>query len=345
MGSISLRREGTRDVLDIHVLRQAAANQLRDLPEPAEAAPAELPPITVIVCTRDRPISLYRCLESLKLLRYPRFEVIVVDNASRGGETQELASLAGFRYEREDRVGLDSARNRGFRAAQFEIVAYTDDDVRTDPDWLVGVARGFRDPTIACVTGLIFPLELITPAQILFEQYGGMGKGYRPKIFDPTAMSCISQIASHRVGVGANMSFRRGVLDRLGGFDPHLDVGTPSNGAGDLDMFQRVLVAGFKVRYEPTALVWHQHRRSKGALYQQICNNGRSFGCYILKLREHRTVPVSTLARFVLRDWIGEWLLGSLFKRKAGRNFALIGVEMWGCLTRALGLRQDVWQI
>ncbi len=332
LGCVWVPREGLTDVLDTHVLRQAALDQIRELPNRAKPAPRESPAISVVVCTRDRPISLRRCLESLKKLKYPAFEVIVVDNASKSRDTRELTLAAGFRYEREDRSGLDPARNCGFRAARHDIVAYTDDDVQVDPDWLIGVARGFADPTIACVTGLICPLELETPAQILFEHYGGMGKGYWPKIFDPTAMTHLDLIAAHHVGVGANMAFRRNVLDLLGGFDPHLDVGTPSNGAGDLDMFHRLLVSGFRARYEPTALVWHQHRRATAGLYKQIYNNGRSFGCYLLKIRKQRTVPASTLARFAIWDWIGAWLLGSLFRRRAGRTFPLIVAETWGAL-------------
>jgi GT2 family glycosyltransferase len=54
---------------------------------------------------------------------------------------------------------------------------------------------------------------------------------------------------------------RRQTIDRVGLFDTALDVGTPSNGGGDLDIFHRVLVAGLTIRYEPAALMWHYHRR------------------------------------------------------------------------------------
>lgn len=73
-------------------------------------------------------------------------------------------------------------------------------------------------------------------------------------------------VTVHHMGVGANMAFRRRVLEQLGGFDTALDVGTPSHGAGDLDMFHRALLSGATVRYEPVALVWHQHRRDMAAL-------------------------------------------------------------------------------
>lgn len=320
----------SRDVLDEDVLRQAIRDQLGEIPERDLAEPSELPPISVVVCTRDRPVALRGCLESLARLRYPAFEVIVVDNASKGPETRELVRAAGFFYEREERPGLDPARNCGWKAAHAGIVAYTDDDARVDPEWLMGIARGFADPSISCVTGLICPLELESPAQTLFELYGGMGKGFRPRVFSPASMRPEAILAAHSVGVGANMAYRRDVLARLGGFDPHLDVGTPSNGAGDLDMFHRLLASGGQARYEPSALAWHQHRRLMPGLYRQICNNGRSFGCYLMKAAVTRSIPRTALARFAVRDWIGGWLLGSLLSRRKLRG--LILAESWGVL-------------
>lgn len=330
MGWIRLPRAYLRDVLDEDALRQAIREQLPKLPQRDLAEPHTLPPISVVVCTRDRPLALRGCLEALSLLRYPAFEVIVVDNASRGPETRELVKAAGFRYEREDRPGLDPARNCGWRAARYDIVAYTDDDARVDPEWLTGFARGYSDPTTSCVTGLICPLELESPAQRQFENYGGMGKGFRPREFRPAEMKQAAVLAAHAVGVGANMSYRRNVLEKLGGFDPHLDVGTPSNGAGDLDMLHRMLAGGYTVRYEPSAMVWHQHRRITAGLYRQICNNGRAFGCYLIKAGATRSVPRAELARFAVRDWIGGWLLPSLILGRTGRGLAL--AECWGVL-------------
>ncbi|MCL4402903.1 MAG: glycosyltransferase family 2 protein, partial [Acidobacteria bacterium] len=47
---------------------------------------APLPPVSVIVCTRDRPLSLESCLRALAELDYPSYEVLVIDNCSRGDE-------------------------------------------------------------------------------------------------------------------------------------------------------------------------------------------------------------------------------------------------------------------
>ena len=75
-------------------------------------------------------------------------------------------------------------------------------------------------------------------------------------------------------GTGANMAFRRAALERVGGFDPALDVGTATGGGGDHDAFHRVLAAGLLVRYEPAAIVLHEHRRSLDELTAQFGHNG-----------------------------------------------------------------------
>ena len=93
----------------------AAKSQLVCLDAPPLTDPPEWPHISVVVCTRDRPLALRSCLESLQVLDYPqsRYEVIVVDNASRETSTRELAFQAGFRCVREEKPGLDNARNCG----------------------------------------------------------------------------------------------------------------------------------------------------------------------------------------------------------------------------------------
>lgn len=120
-----------------------------------------LPAISLVVCTRDRPLDLERCLESLARLDYPRYEVVVVDNASGSGATAEAARRAGVRYVREERPGLDWARNCGAQAAAHDLIAYTDDDVQVDAGWLRGIARAFADPEVEAVTGLVMPFEAV----------------------------------------------------------------------------------------------------------------------------------------------------------------------------------------
>ena len=89
--------------------------------------------VSVVISTRDRPDDLARCLASFSEQTLVPGQIVVVDNASRDGRTKEVALAAGVSYVREDRPGLDFARNAGARMSSGEFVVYTDDDVRLHP--------------------------------------------------------------------------------------------------------------------------------------------------------------------------------------------------------------------
>jgi glycosyltransferase involved in cell wall biosynthesis len=298
-------------------------------------AEIEWPPISVVVCTRDRPAELAPCLDSLLSLDYPAFELIVVDNASRSPDTRAVAEQRGVRCVREDRIGLDNARNRGIMEARHELIAFTDDDVRVDREWLRGIAYAFADPDVGAVTGLVAPALLDTEARQLFELvYGGMGKGTVARNWTGDRMKDREKIDAHHIGVGANMAFRRELLLTLNGFDPSLDVGTPARGAGDIDMFHRILVAGRTIRYEPRALAWHRHRADLEELHGQLWDNGRSFGVHLLRrFREGQVSRFATLR--VMFNWM-RWHAGRIVSRYRGRErmpLPLIVAEVAGAVT------------
>jgi glycosyltransferase involved in cell wall biosynthesis len=249
-----------------------------------------LPLVTVAVCTRDRTASLSRCLDSILKLDYPLLDILVIDNAPSSCTTQKLVrdNYPQVRYAREDRPGLNWARNRAIEEARGQIIAYTDDDVLVDSGWVKAMARVFTEnPEVMAVTGLVAPFELETEAQILFEQYGGFGRGFKRKWYWVDRKRSEQAAALHggagKFGTGANMAYRRSVFELIGHFDTALDVGTVTNGGGDLEMFFRVLKEGHVLVYEPGALVFHCHRRDYDQLRAQIANNGVGFYSYIVR--------------------------------------------------------------
>src|SRR5690348_12347934 len=96
------------------------------------SALAAMPSCSVVICTRDRPRYLERCLNALGALDYPCFEIVVVDNAPSDGRTRDLAQRRQARYVVEPTPGLSRARNRGALESTGEIVAYLDDDAIVD---------------------------------------------------------------------------------------------------------------------------------------------------------------------------------------------------------------------
>ncbi|MCF6158852.1 MAG: glycosyltransferase [wastewater metagenome] len=267
---------------DLHISR------LFDIPHAAYNGC--LPLVTVAVCTRNRTADLARCLDSLNHLSYPSLDILVVDNAPNDTATEQLVrtKYQGVRYIHEPRPGLNWARNRAITEARGEIIAYTDDDVVVDPGWVRAVAEVFaEDSEVAALVGLVVPYELETDAQILFEQHGSFGRGFERKWYHINRESGkkVASIYGHtgRFGTGANMAYRRKLFDHIGFFDPALDVGTVTNGGGDLEMFFRVLKEGYMLVYEPRAIVRHCHRRDSAQLRAQIATWGTGFQAYLVR--------------------------------------------------------------
>ena len=304
-------RQTIVDQLGKELVRSTLREQFGAVSE--AVADGHLPSISVVICTRDRTDLLKGALEALLALDYPHREIIVIDNAPANSSTAEFVAPLPVRYVKEERPGLDWARNRGIAEARHEIIAFTDDDARPDHGWLRGIAAGFADPEIMAVSGLVAPAELETEAQIQFELgYGGMLQHLHSFKCDGSKLSTRELLWASNYGVGANMAFRRQVFAEVGIFDPALDVGTPTRGAGDIEMFHRILAKGYATFYEPRAFVWHLHRRSAEALSRQLQDNGRGFGAYLLTCDRNRTVPRLELWKFAMFNWFGWWLLRRL---------------------------------
>ena len=264
------------------------------------------PLVTVVVCTRDRPRSLARCLEALAKVHYDPFEVVVVDNAPTTPQTLAVVRARSdadsrVRYVREPRPGLSRARNCGLRAARGELVAFTDDDVVVDPHWLDGVVRGFgRSPSVACVTGLVPSARLESAGQRYFDRRVSWAVSCTPRRYGLRAGADESPLypyAAGQFGTGANFAFRTAMLRELSGFDEALGAGAPAGGGEDLDVFVRTILAGYELAYEPAAVVWHEHRMELGQLRRQLFDYGVGLAAFATKYLSDRRTARDVLVR------------------------------------------------
>lgn len=286
-----------------------------------------LPPLTIAICTKDRPERLDRCLDALASLQLPRggldapVEVLVIDNAPSDERTRAVVQKRqGVRYERELRPGLNFARNRAVAVANGVLLAFLDDDVVVDAGWLEGLAAAYADhPDAAGFTGQVLPYELETEAQILFERRGGFRRGFVQKRFGAATEAGLYPCGAGVFGTGANMVFRRSALQDLGGFDEALDAGRALPGGGDHDIFYRLIRDRRVLVYEPRLLVFHEHRRTRAALAQQYEHSwGRSLMAFVTK-SYHADPPNRSRFRRLVAWWVQEEVR-QLLKSLLGRH-------------------------
>lgn len=307
---------------------------LRDYLNWDEVVVPERPPAaaTVAVCTRDRPEDIKRCLEALLALPDDGQELLVIDNCPSTDDTQKIVGSYGerVRYVREDRPGLNVARNRALQVARHEIVAFIDDDAVADFNWLRALLRNFDHSLVMAVTGLTMPLELETEAQELFERYSTFCRGFEWKVFEQKRHN---PLTAGQVGAGVNMALRRSVLELVGPFDEALDAGTPTQAGGETEMFSRIMTAGYRIVYEPDALNWHRHRRTREALRQTFYGYGVGiYAVWTQKLLFEKEFSVLLLALNWFYLYHLPMLLRSLVRLPGGMPLDLIVAEIRGCL-------------
>jgi len=172
-------------------------------------------------------------------------------------------------------------------AASGEILAFVDDDVVVDAHWLTELVRSFSlAEDVACVTALVLPLELETPAQFWFEEYGAFSRGFTRRIFDMKENHPKTPLYPYTAGgfgTGASMGCTAAFLHSVGGFDPALGAGTPAQNAEDIAIFFQVVSQGYKLVYQPAALAYHLHRRTYRELCKQISTYGVGLTAYLTK--------------------------------------------------------------
>jgi GT2 family glycosyltransferase len=300
------------------------------MPADESSTSGVLPPATVAVCTRERPDDLRACLAALAHLPGEGHEVLVVDNDPATEVTRGVASeFSGIRYVREPRRGLNVARNRALREARNQVVAFTDDDAVTDPGWLPALLTAFDHPRTLCVTGLTVPLELETRAQQLHEEHSPFGRGFHRKVFDAARFH---PMASGHAGAGVNMALRREVTSLAGPFDEALDAGTPTRSGGDNEMFSRILAAGYRIVYEPSAVSRHRHRKTRSELRRAFFGYG--VGVYAAwtrsLVRERETGVLGVAASWLVKRQIPT-LLRTLLLHPRTPPLDLLLAELAGC--------------
>ncbi len=226
------------------------------------ALPVEVsaPTISVVVPTFNRAPMMRRLLDALAACEVPAggLEVIVVDDGSRD-DTAEIVSAASIpvEYLYQRNAGPAAARNRGWRHARGELIAFTDDDCVPSDSWVVDLVAALADPEIAGAGGRVVPLvpgflaDFIQAERLV--SHGG-------------------ETGQVRYLVTANAVYRREVLDAIGGFDERF----PGAAGEDTDLTMRVVERGLPLTLLTTAAVAHDHRTTLAGLMRTYRRHGEA---------------------------------------------------------------------
>lgn len=205
--------------------------------------------LSVIVPTFQRRDLVVQLVQALGRQRCDApFEVVVVVDGSTDGTAEALGAFAAelpLRLVVQPNRGLARARNRGAAEAVGEILLFLDDDMDPDPSLIAEHDRSHRAGADA-VTGVI-PLHPDSPPTLLAHGVGVWADDQARRMAEPGYVARFDEV------VNGQLSVRRDVFERLGGFDERFTAGG-SYGNEDLDFAYRLLEGGHRVVHNPRAV-------------------------------------------------------------------------------------------
>lgn len=294
--------------------------------------PVVPPPVSVVICTRNRPDKIEAAVTSVLANDHPDFDVTVIDQSTTAA-TEEvlrpiLASDRRLTYHHMDSAGLSRAYNFGIQKTTAELIAFTDDDCIVPENWLRHIEKAFAEEPAA---DLLYGQVVAKPA--------ALEEGSIVPDLPFTQAERLSRRDGFRVfGMGANFAARRRLFDRIGSFDEVLGGGAPLRSSQDFDLAYRTYRAGSVILLRPEVTLLHDGGREPGDWRTVLYNYGVGDGAFYSKhARCGDTYALFLLVRKVLRQAAGvavktilgrqpstDYLVGILAGIRDGRKFGVV---------------------
>jgi glycosyltransferase involved in cell wall biosynthesis len=289
--------------------------------------------ISVVICTYNRAKTLGVAVESVAVQSLPEslaWEIVVVDNNSPDQTRQVVEALQRkypehIRYVLERQQGISHARNAGIMAARGEILAFLDDDETATADWLLNLTANLHTGEWAGAGGRVLPPASFSPpswisirSSFVSGPLAAFDLGLEPGELKEPAF-------------GANMAFRREVFDKYGGFRTDLGrMGKSMISNEDTELGRRVMAAGLRLRYEPSALTYHpveETRLKKQYFLDWWFHKGRSDVRELGNPRGSTLILGIPLRLFRAFPWaMVRWMVSLEPSPRFGRK-----IEVWNC--------------
>jgi glycosyltransferase involved in cell wall biosynthesis len=306
--------------------------RVRPVPSPADVRTDRS--ASIVICTRERPQLLERCLRAVAVAaaEVPGTEVVIVEQGAPSAARICAEIGLDALVVSDEGVGASRARNIGAETARGEVVLFTDDDCEVPPGWVRSHLYTLRDREVAASFGRVGGLRL-------YEED------------DPTTIPLRHRkgIVPWRIGHASNMAVFRADLLAVGGFDERLGPGIPGKATGeDADLIARLLRAGYFLATGGGDAVSHVDWRSETDQHSNLVDYEYGAGLWIGKAfrEEPRQAARFRKERFELLEWnifhakrIGEEPPSTAEFRRAFRRGFWRGVRMkpWRGPSRSKG--------
>ena len=197
--------------------------------------------VSVIIPTYNASDSLQECLKALKKQDFPRnqYEIIVIDDGSTDS-TPSITNNFNVRYYYQENKGPAAARNKGVEMAGGNIILFTDADCIPDINWIKEMLSPFQSSEIVGVKG-----AYRTAQRALWARFAQVEFNERYKLL--LKSKYIDMVDTYSAG------YRKDAFLSIGGFDTSFPA--PNN--EDTDLSYRMSLKGYKMVFNPNAIVWH----------------------------------------------------------------------------------------
>jgi GT2 family glycosyltransferase len=222
----------------------------------------EKPAVSVVILTWNGTAYIKPCLTALLAQEYPQPEVIVVDNASSDGTPDFIATeFPDVRLIRNQRnLGFSAGNNIGLQAASGDLLVLLNQDTQVHAGWLAALALAFEEPGAGIVgCKLLYPDGTIQHAGGYLHGPRGL-TGHVGR--HAAAEGQFDQLADSDFVTGAAIAISRETLAQIG----PLDEGFAPAYYEDIDWCYRAHSAGYRVLYQPQAVLTHHESTATDAL-------------------------------------------------------------------------------
>jgi succinoglycan biosynthesis protein ExoA len=242
------------------------------------AVASDLPFVSVIVPAYNCRATVEQCVESLKALDYPNYEILIMDDGSTDGTAEYLDTVDGIRVMHLENGGPGRARNIALEHARGEYVAFTDADCVVDRGWLhvVGVGGDQQSPADETPFGCRVN-DFLKTIGFVAAYVKRRGSSFRRVAHNPTC----------------NVAYKKEVIREIGGFNEKLWPGE------DVELDHGLARKGHGFLYTPDAVVYHYRPRTLGAFARMMFRYGWAQAYLVRKYGFFRLVhwePVALLA-------------------------------------------------